>query len=468
MFSAAVDQDGDRYGFPRNLQSAQDEINQRRSKALHELSNRRIRATKAAVADNNVEALRREAARADGIILSNTSLDEIAFDDAAKQAALMGQLEMMKNAQQEIENFGPNPALVGSAGVSGNSGRAIALMQQAGVAELGPYMLNLRAWKLRVYRALFNAVQKYWTGERWIRVTDNQGLQQFVQINSPQINGLGMPQIANAIGELDVDIILDEGPDTVTLMQDTYEAISQALPSVSKVLSPQQAQAVMEVLVEASPLPADVKRRFRDAGQQQTNQGPPPEVQAKMVEMQMDQQHQQQQAQLDDQRAQQRLALDAAKIQQEGQLKQAQAEAELALQREALRIKREQAYLDMQLDREKAENQMAIKQQEAAQKTHLQQQQMQFDLMNGNGADNELDARVLHYRNGLVLDRHEQRNAQDAQKASALDQSLAGLVQAIQQSHEGMMQALNRPKRVAVQRDPRTGKVVGAMSITEG
>jgi hypothetical protein len=35
--SAAVDQDGDRYGFVRNLKSANDEINQRRSKALHEV-----------------------------------------------------------------------------------------------------------------------------------------------------------------------------------------------------------------------------------------------------------------------------------------------------------------------------------------------------------------------------------------------------------------------------------------------
>ena len=74
MFSAAVDHDGDRYGFPRNLMSPQDEVNQRRSKALHELNNRRIIATKSAIADNNVEALRREAARSDGIVLVNTSL----------------------------------------------------------------------------------------------------------------------------------------------------------------------------------------------------------------------------------------------------------------------------------------------------------------------------------------------------------------------------------------------------------
>ena len=140
MFSSQVDHDGDRYGFPRNLQSAQDEVNQRRSKGLHELNNRRIIATKAAVADGNIEAMRREAARADGIILVNNSLEDIKFDDQAKQAAVMGQLEFMRDAAQEIENFGPNPALAGGAqGLqAGSSGRAIALVQQAGIAELGP------------------------------------------------------------------------------------------------------------------------------------------------------------------------------------------------------------------------------------------------------------------------------------------------------------------------------------------
>ena len=38
IFSAEVDQDGDRYGFFRDLKSPQDEINHRRSKALHQLN----------------------------------------------------------------------------------------------------------------------------------------------------------------------------------------------------------------------------------------------------------------------------------------------------------------------------------------------------------------------------------------------------------------------------------------------
>ena len=114
MFSAQVDHEGDRYGFPRNLQSAQDEVNQRRSKGLHELNNRRIIATKAAVADGNVEALRREAARADGIVLVNTIICKILRSmTLPSRQAVMGQLEFMRDAAQEIENFGPNPALAG-------------------------------------------------------------------------------------------------------------------------------------------------------------------------------------------------------------------------------------------------------------------------------------------------------------------------------------------------------------------
>ena len=315
MFSGAVDQDGDRYGFPRNLMSAQDEINQRRSKALHELNTRRLIATKAAVADTNVEALRRESQRADGIVLVNTSLDDVRFDDMAKQAAMMGQLEFLKESKAEIENFGPNPALVGegAGGVGGSSGRAIQLLQQAGIAELGPYMINLRSWKIRVYRALFNAAKKHWTNQRWIRVTDSQGQPQFVQINGMQQDPMtGMPSPVNQIGQLDVDIVLDEGPDQVTVMQDTYDTISQALPAVAKLLSPAQVTAAMDILIDTSPLPEDSKKKFRDASAQPPQ--PPPEQIAAQAKLQADQQM-----------GQQKLQLDAAKAQQDVQLKRESA-----------------------------------------------------------------------------------------------------------------------------------------------
>jgi hypothetical protein len=93
-----------------------------------------------------------------------------------------GQLEMLQEAKNEIENFGPNPALIGQ-GLEDSSGRAIQLLQQAGIAELGPYLSAYKNWKNRVYRDIWNIIQRYWTSERWIRVTDDQNLAQFFQIN---------------------------------------------------------------------------------------------------------------------------------------------------------------------------------------------------------------------------------------------------------------------------------------------
>lgn len=281
MFSANVDHDGDRYGFVRNLKSANDEINARRSKGLHELNTRRIIAEEGAF--NDIEVARREAARPDGVVIHNPGL-KAEFDDSAKMANIAGQREFLQDAKDEIENFGPNPALIGT-GVEAKSGRAIALMQQAGIAELGPYILALRGWKLRVYRAVFNAIQQHWTGERWIRVTDDNDLAQFIQVNGigtdPQT---GMPAMVNAIGSLDVDIILDEGADSITIAQEANEVLGNVLSSVGPMLSPGEARAAVQILIDTSALPSTAKKAFRDAGQQAMQPNPMAEK-AKMIEL---------------------------------------------------------------------------------------------------------------------------------------------------------------------------------------
>jgi len=72
MFSAAVDHDGDRYALCEP-QGPQDEINQRRSKALFTTNSRRLIADKGAVDD--VEKARAEWSRPDGFYRENPKLD---------------------------------------------------------------------------------------------------------------------------------------------------------------------------------------------------------------------------------------------------------------------------------------------------------------------------------------------------------------------------------------------------------
>ena len=281
MYSAAVDHDGDRYGYHRNLKDVQDEINARRSKGLHILNSRRIIGEIGAFDD--VEKARIEAARPDGFVLRNKGF-EATFDDAAKQMELAGQFQFLENALQEINNFGPSQVLVGQ-GVENQSGRAINLRQQAAVAELGPFVLSLRAWKIRVYRVIFAMCQKYWTAEHKVRVTDNEALMQHIKVNAVQQDPMtGETQNVNRLAELDVDIILDEGPDTINAMADTYETLSTVLPAIANMLTPQKAAAALDILIETSALPAEAKKRFRQA-EQQAQQPNPMLEQAKQLEL---------------------------------------------------------------------------------------------------------------------------------------------------------------------------------------
>lgn len=279
MFAANVDQDGDRYGFVRNMKWAQDAINARQSKMQHILASRRLLLQKGGVQD--VEVARREWARPDGVIETIGPVNESAkADDQSFDFA--GWTKMMEMALSEIENFGPNPALIGQ-GIENKSGRAIALLQQAGMADLGPYLSGFKGLTLRIYRAVFNAVRTHWKAERYIRVTDDEGLAQFLAINQLGVDPrTGMPAIVNALGQLDVDIILDEGADHISAMADQYETLT--------IMAGNGQQIPPQVLVELSPLAASVKKRILDMLQQAQQPGPAQQAQlqelmAKIKEM---------------------------------------------------------------------------------------------------------------------------------------------------------------------------------------
>lgn len=270
MYSGNIDHDGDRYGFVRNMKSSQDSINLKESKLNHILASRRLILSNTAVQD--IETTRREWARADGVVVINNDdvgkgakADDQSFDFA-------GWSKLLEEAKTEIENFGPNPAILGQ-GVEKQSGRAIQLLQQAGVAELGPYIQAYRGWKVRVYRALFNAVQRHWKAERFIRVTDDEGLAQFIQINKLGIDPMtGMPTIVNALGSLDVDIIIDEGPDSINMMADTYDALL-ALATAGTQVPP-------AVLIELSPgIDNRTKKKVLGMIEQASQPGPAQQLQ---------------------------------------------------------------------------------------------------------------------------------------------------------------------------------------------
>lgn len=259
MASAGIDHDGDRYGFVRNMKSQQDEINHRRSKLLWMLNVNQAFVKRGSFDDP--DKLRDLLARPDSIIeYDDIGGDGKGFEIRDQSQQMAGQQALLQEAKGEIDNFGPNPSLLGQ-GASSASGRAQALQQQAGIAQLGPYFGRYKAWKLSVYRDCWMDVQQFWTVERSIRVSGPEGAQ-FIDVNKLVMTPTG-PRIANAIGELDLDIVMDEGPDTVTLREDVMGTLREMIQA--QLFNPAEAKAAF---LELSDLPPSVKQQIKNAGQQ--------------------------------------------------------------------------------------------------------------------------------------------------------------------------------------------------------
>jgi hypothetical protein len=344
--SAYIDRENNRYGVVRRMISPQDEINKRRSKALHLLNSRQVIADKGAVDDR--EQARREMARPDGYVEVNGGMR---FETADGIALAAGQFNLLQEAKAEIDASGVNPAIEGDA--SAPSGRAQEMMMASGLAEMAGVFEALRDWSWEVYRQVWFRIRQYWTDEKWIRVTDDERNMRWVAINRPmtqadlmieQAEQSGQPldqqQIAqlrsdpmmqqvsvqNPLGELDVDLILEDGPDSVNLQSEQYQSLIEL-----KKADP--ASIPTRMIIEASSLRnKDQILEHLDSG------GIPPQVQQQMQEMQQALQQAQQAVQESEQKAQEAQADNAIKA-AELQLKQ----HELAIRQEELGIERYRA-----------------------------------------------------------------------------------------------------------------------------
>jgi hypothetical protein len=231
--SAYVDRENKRYGVVRNLIDPQDEINLRHRKAVHLLSVRQVIAEQGAVRD--VDEARRELAKPDGYIEVAPGMR---FEMNPTTDLSAGQAQLLQEAKSIFQFLGPNAALLGKPNKDA-SGRAIALSQQGGIIEIGALLDLHRHAQRRVCRAIWNRVKQFWTAEKWVRVTDDERNIRFVGLNQPQVDQFGRPVIAgydemgnpvpalrNDVSRMNVDIVIEEGPDVATLQIEQFEALA--------------------------------------------------------------------------------------------------------------------------------------------------------------------------------------------------------------------------------------------------
>ncbi|MEH2525860.1 MULTISPECIES: portal protein [unclassified Bradyrhizobium] len=248
-FAAMIDIDGDHYGFIRRLRGPQDAMNQHRSKAMHLMNTRQVKLKEGAVDD--VEVTRREAARPDGTLVYRGDKNDLEILQPDQE--FLQQTNYYNDAKTEIDTFGPNQQLIQEFGQN-VSGRAANMLQQAGLAELGPVLKNFRMWKLGRYRAAWVAAQTHWTAERMLRVSGDENAFAFMQINGVGLNEFGMPVLVNMLGNIDVEIKVDEGPDTETIMGDIFDLLMA--------LSQNNVPVPPAAIIEASYLPLSEKKKL--------------------------------------------------------------------------------------------------------------------------------------------------------------------------------------------------------------
>lgn len=253
--SAYVDRDNNRHGVVRDMIDPQDEVNKRRSKALHLLTMRQVIVDNGAVDDP--EHAKRQLARPDGYIVKNPGFE---FQIAENGDLTQGQMALLEHATAELEKMGPNASLQGTS-EDAQSGRALQARQQGGMVELGQLLDHLRSMDRETYSKCWARAKQFWTAPQFIRITDREDAPEFVGLNEPMID----PQTGQVvgmqhnIGDLDIDLIIEEGPDVATIQQEVFEQFGQLLPTLVQL--PPQMQAFA---VEMSPLPSSKKKRLLD------------------------------------------------------------------------------------------------------------------------------------------------------------------------------------------------------------
>jgi len=253
--SLFVDRDGGRYGSEKQLLDIQDEINKRRSKALHLMSVRQVRWERGAVEDIN--KARDELAKPDGVVETTPGME---FEILKTGDMAAAQFNLLAEAKMEIDSIGANAATTGK-DKTVQSGVALRQREMTGQTELAPMFDILKNLDLRIYRKVWNRVKQYWKAEMWLRVTDDENNLKFVGLNKPMTQGETLLRQAQASGappealqqlqaeiaqnpamqkivstendivNLDVDIVMDDAPDTVTQEVEDFQAMAEMVKS---------------------------------------------------------------------------------------------------------------------------------------------------------------------------------------------------------------------------------------------
>lgn len=281
-----VDADNNRYGYSERLRWPQDEINHRRSKALDMLSSASLIMERGALGDMSREEALQELKKAQTVFEKIPGM-ELTIDRNAEMG--QSQIAFYQDALQQMDSIGFNPELMGATDQA-ISGRAFIARQQSGMTETARIFAAHSDWKKRVFSQIWLRIRQFWTEEKWVRVTDNNNAIKWAGINVPvrridkmleqqfgvppeevdpkKLKQMGIDNlddfieqaiaqnpllgeqvdVKNDVNRLEVDIIIQEVPDTANIQQEQFETLAQL---AGQAVNP----TVFKALIELSTMP---------------------------------------------------------------------------------------------------------------------------------------------------------------------------------------------------------------------
>ncbi|WP_200844026.1 portal protein [Pantoea sp. 18069] len=264
--------DGLAYGAWRGMRDIQDDLNKRRSKALFALSVNRIIMEKGAVDD--IDDLREEAARPDGIIVKNQQR-ELKFD--TNMGDFQANVELAAQDAQLIRNAGGVTEENLGRNTNASSGVAIHAKQDQGSLTTSEFFDNLLLAIRQAGQLRLSHIEQFYTEEKVVRIVgEGQRPIEWLTINQ-QDPATG--EILNDITAREADFIVDAQDYRSSMAQAALEQMFGLLGQIAT-YAPQVVLSVLDLVVESADIQGKeewVARIRKINGQRDPSKPPTPE-----------------------------------------------------------------------------------------------------------------------------------------------------------------------------------------------
>jgi hypothetical protein len=245
--------DGMPYGMIRGLRDIQSDVNKRASKALAILSSNKVVMDEGALGeDMSIDEFAEEVSRPDAIIIKRAG-KELKLN--ADRELAPAHLELMSRSISMIQQqSGVTDELMGRRS-NATSGIAIQRRQDQGSTTTTNLFDNLRLANQVHGEKQLSLVEQFYTDKKQFRITSMRGTPEYVTLNS------GLPE--DDITRTKADYIISEADWHATMRQAAVESLLESI----KVLPPQVALGILDLIVENMDLPnrEEIVKRIRSA-----------------------------------------------------------------------------------------------------------------------------------------------------------------------------------------------------------